>query len=232
MSSRSSPLHADRTMIRKLYEKYLEDHIDTTAGKVPAHVTMVLSEADLLHPAGASKLDQVVRWCSKIGIEVLSFYIEVLDIDEELQNEMVEKLIDQLKKQIDDLPSGIDVTIYDEQGRARMQRKGKTMSLYLCVGLGGRSEITKAVCSLLHDVKEGKLLPDNIDEHMIESYLVVKEEPDLIVRAGGKHLSDFLIWQSVYSELYFTDVNWYELRKIDLLRIIRDYQKRQRRYGK
>ncbi len=219
-------------MIRKLYEKYLEDHIDTTAGKIPAHITMVLSESDLLHPGGLRKLDTVVHWCTNIGVEILSFYIDVLDIDEDMQKEMIENLIDRLEKHILNIPFDIDVTIYDEQGSPRVKKSGSRMNLYFCVGFGGRSEITKAVCALLKDVKEKKLLPDNIDEHVIESYLVVKDEPDLIIRAGGKHLSDFLIWQSVYSELYFTDVNWYELRKIDLLRIIRDYQKRQRRFGK
>ncbi|WP_269850430.1 undecaprenyl diphosphate synthase family protein [Methanosarcina horonobensis] len=53
-----------------------------------------------------------------------------------------------------------------------------------------------------------------------------------MIRSGGQKLSDFLVWQSVYSELYFTDVNWNNVRKIDLMRVIRDFQKRQRRYGK
>ncbi|MCD6145172.1 MAG: undecaprenyl diphosphate synthase family protein, partial [Methanosarcinales archaeon] len=53
-----------------------------------------------------------------------------------------------------------------------------------------------------------------------------------VIRAGGKHLTDFLIWQTIYSELYFTDVNFTDMRRLDFLRIIRDYQKRQRRYGR
>ena len=61
---------------------------------------------------------------------------------------------------------------------------------------------------------------------MIESHLLFKSEPDIVIRAGGKRLTDFLIWQSVYSELYFTDVNWLDFRKVDFLRVIRDFQKR------
>jgi len=74
--------------------------------------------------------------------------------------------------------------------------------------------------------------PEEIDENVIESHLLFKLEPDLVIRAGGKRLTDFLIWQSVYSELYFTDVNWLDFRKVDFLRILRDFQKRQRRFGK
>ena len=81
-------------------------------------------------------------------------------------------------------------------------------------------------------MKQGSIKPEEIDEKQLESRLLVKHEPDIMIRSGGQKLSDFLVWQSVYSELYFTDVNWKEVRKIDLLRVIRDYQKRQRRYGR
>lgn len=59
-----------------------------------------------------------------------------------------------------------------------------------------------------------------------------KHEPDLLIKTGGTNLSDFMIWQSIYSEIIFIDVNWNNFRKIDLLRVLRDFQKRQRRYGK
>ncbi|MDD2440127.1 MAG: undecaprenyl diphosphate synthase family protein, partial [Methanosarcinaceae archaeon] len=111
-------------------------------------------------------------------------------------------------------------------------RSGTDFYIYVSVGFGGRSEITRAVFSILEDVKAGSVRPSDIDEKLLESHLLVKHEPDLMIRSGGQHLSDFLIWQSVYSELYFTDVNWEKFRRLDLLRVIRDYQKRQRRYGK
>jgi len=62
--------------------------------------------------------------------------------------------------------------------------------------------------------------------------MIQAQKPDLVIRAGGKQLSDFMIWQAAYSELYFTDVNWLRLRKIDFLRAIRDYQGRERRFGR
>ncbi len=81
-------------------------------------------------------------------------------------------------------------------------------------------------------IESGKLKPEDIDETVIEKHLLIKYEPDLVIRSGGKRLADFLIWQSVYSEIYFTDVSWINLRKLDFLRAIRDYQQRQRRFGK
>jgi len=80
-------------------------------------------------------------------------------------------------------------------------------------------------------VQDGEIEPEEINEKKIESELVFRLEPDLIIRSGGAKLTDFLIWQSVYSEFYFTDVNWRNFRKIDLLRAIRDFQKRERRFG-
>jgi len=73
--------------------------------------------------------------------------------------------------------------------------------------------------------------PEHIDEKTIESHLRFSQKPDLVIRAGGKQLSDFMIWQAAYSELYFTDINWSAFRKIDFLRAIRDCQRRERRFG-
>lgn len=99
------------------------------------------------------------------------------------------------------------------------------------IGYGGKHELINALRVAMRDVKEGRLSEDGIDEQAIDSRLVFKCEPDLFIRTGEERLTDFLIWQAVYSELYFTDVNWEDFRKIDLLRAIRDYQFRQRRYG-
>ncbi|MEM0346125.1 MAG: polyprenyl diphosphate synthase, partial [Thermoplasmatales archaeon] len=85
------------------------------------------------------------------------------------------------------------------------------------------------------DVKRGKIEPENIDEKTIEKYLYTGEieDPDLIIRTSGEErISNFLLWQSAYSELYFTDVYWPEITKLDLLKAIGDFQKRRRRYGR
>jgi undecaprenyl diphosphate synthase len=99
------------------------------------------------------------------------------------------------------------------------------------LGLGGKHEFTAAVRSLAEEAEGGELAPEDIDEDDVEERLVFPEEPDLVIKTGAERLSDFMIWQSVYSELYFTDVNWGEFRERDYLRAIREYKRRSRRFG-
>jgi tritrans,polycis-undecaprenyl-diphosphate synthase [geranylgeranyl-diphosphate specific] len=101
---------------------------------------------------------------------------------------------------------------------------------------GGRAEIVDATKKIAEKVKNGKIELKEIDEKMFEKYLytahIPKQEPDLIIRTSGEErLSGFLLWQSAYSELAFLDVYWPNFRLIDLLRIIRTFQTRKRRYG-
>ena len=104
--------------------------------------------------------------------------------------------------------------------------------MVVSLGYGGKREVSEAFRDLLRDVESGRLSCEQIDEKIIESHLRFSQKPDLVIRAGGKRLSDFMIWQAAYSELYFTDVNWLQLRKIDFLRAIRDCQRRERRFGR
>ncbi len=218
--------------IISLYEKYLLGQIARTSAKVPGHVSLVLSETDLLHPGGFGKLKEYISWCMQLGINITSIYVDVLDTEEELRAEMMEKLTRKLSEMLLKMPQGIGFEVYTADGELSIRREGAALLVYISVGFGGRKEVTKAMISILADVRDGRIRPCDITEATIESRLKVKHEPDIFIRSGGKHLSDFLIWQAVYSELYFTDVNWRNMRKLDILRIIRDFQKRQRRFGK
>ena len=105
------------------------------------------------------------------------------------------------------------------------------------VAYGGRREIIHAVKKLCSKVKEGSLLPDEIDEKIFESCLYTSKisnpHPDLIIRtAGEKRLSGFLLWQCAYSELIFLDILWPEFEKKNLIESIETYQNRGRRFGK
>ena len=103
------------------------------------------------------------------------------------------------------------------------------------MGYDGRAEIVDAFRKIAKEVKAGKIEPENIDEDMINKnlYTAGLEDPNLIIRTSGEErLSGFLLWQSSYSELYFTDSLWPELRKVDFLRAIRSYTQRQRRFGR
>jgi tritrans,polycis-undecaprenyl-diphosphate synthase [geranylgeranyl-diphosphate specific] len=101
---------------------------------------------------------------------------------------------------------------------------------------GGRAEIVDAAKKIAEKVREGKLKPEAVDEETFEKYLytahLAKQDPDLIIRTSGEErLSGFLLWQCAYSELCFVDVYWPDFRLIDLLRAVRIFQKRKRRYG-
>ena len=105
----------------------------------------------------------------------------------------------------------------------------------MAIGYGGRSEIVDAVKKIAQEVKEGKIDPNKITEKTIEKHLYTNgfPDPDLIIRTSGEErLSGFLLWQSAYSELFFCEVFWPAIRRIDLWRAIRTYQQRHRRFGK
>jgi tritrans,polycis-undecaprenyl-diphosphate synthase [geranylgeranyl-diphosphate specific] len=107
------------------------------------------------------------------------------------------------------------------------------LTVALCYG--GRQEIVDAVKAIGRDIYLGRLTPEEVSEDTFSKYLYTRGIPDvdLIIRTSGEErISNFLLWQSAYSELYFCDVYWPEFRKIDLWRAIRTFQKRERRFGR
>jgi undecaprenyl diphosphate synthase len=105
---------------------------------------------------------------------------------------------------------------------------GTGMDVVVAVGKSGREEITECIRKMARD----NIPPERVNEQLLDSYLTFRYTPDIVIKTGGDHLRDFLIWQSVYSELFFSDVNWRYFRYVDFLRIIRDYQSRIRRFGR
>jgi Undecaprenyl pyrophosphate synthase len=104
--------------------------------------------------------------------------------------------------------------------------------IQVSIGLGGKREFAETVRQLAEAVDDGEIDPGEIDADDIDDRLVFRDEPDLVIKTGAERLSDFMIWQSVYSELYFTDVNWRDFRKRDYLRALLEYADRQRRFGR
>jgi undecaprenyl diphosphate synthase len=214
------------------YERYLTWQITRSSLKVPRHVAIILKETDLFDPKGMERLISAAIVLKKLKVELVSIYVEILETDTSLKIEIVSKLRTQLEESFSDFPEGTGYAIYGLEGEVKGSFPGKDFFAYVSLGFGGRDDITRAVLTILEKVKAGKIKPDEIDEKMLESHLLFKQEPDIMIRSGGQKLSDFLVWQSVYSELFFTDINWKDMRKLDILRVIRDFQKRQRRYGK
>ncbi|MGA2573604.1 MAG: polyprenyl diphosphate synthase [Candidatus Methanomethylicaceae archaeon] len=205
------------------------------------------------HRQGFEKLKDVLRWCWQLGINTVTVYAlstenlnrdsgEVKDLmdllekgfTEVLENQEIHDNKVQIKAigRLDILDEGLRKVIENAEEKTKDYRGRR---IYVCVAYGGRAEIVDATKKMLSSVMEGKLKPEEITEDTFSKYLYTAgdQDPDLIIRTSGEErLSGFLLWQSAYSEFYFMDVYWPDLRKIDLLRAVRTYQRRKRRYGK
>jgi undecaprenyl diphosphate synthase len=112
---------------------------------------------------------------------------------------------------------------------------GTELQLNLCISYSSREEIARAARLIASDVQSGRLDPEGVDEEVLASYLYTAPwpDPDLLVRTSGEQrLSNFLLWQLAYTELYVTPVLWPEFGRADLFEAIRDYQRRERRFGR
>jgi undecaprenyl diphosphate synthase len=203
-------------MIYRLYEHLLQMRI--AKSNLPDCVAVVLSSGDLSDD-GLVRLSELLEWSRSIGLTSLMLYV---NDDAPLLRRKIATLL---------AASPAQISLHTREG-VEQTGSGGTLKVVLSLGYGGKREVAEAFRGLLRDVEMGLLYPEQIDEKTIESHLRFSQKPDLVIRAGGKRLSDFMIWQAAYSELYFTDVNWLDLRKIDFLRAIRDCQRRERRFGR
>jgi len=111
----------------------------------------------------------------------------------------------------------------------------QTMILNLAISYGSRQEIIHAVKLLIEDVKQGNIEPEDINEGLFSQYLWTKElpDPDFIIRTSGEfRLSNFLLWQSAYAEFYITPILWPDFSRFHFIKALKEYQKRERRFGK
>lgn len=203
-------------MIRRIYERLLTREISRSP--LPGCVAFVLGPGDL-RSQGLERLRELLDWSLSLGLSSLILYV----------NDEGPNLCDEMVSLLNDAPA--QIVLHTTDGIVRTG-SGGPVKMEVSIGYGGKREVAEAFRALLRDVESGRLQPEDISEETIESRLRFGQRPDLVIRAGGKQLSDFLIWQSIYSELYFTDVNWQDLRRIDFLRAIRDCQRRERRFGR
>jgi len=215
-------------LISAVYEWKLKNEIKKQAA--PGYIALALAESDVLADSNYGKLRAFASWCKETGVNTVAIYIGVIEVDAELSKKICTKLSSEIPSALYEVTPNINVITRGEN--EKMKHSSEGMRLVISIGYSGKYELTRAIKETMKQVESGALAPEDIDEKVIESHLLFKSEPDIVIRAGGKRLTDFLIWQSVYSELYFTDVNWLDFRKVDFLRVIRDFQKRQRRFGK
>lgn len=204
------------------------------------------------HKIGAEKVRDFLKWCWRLGIQVVTLYalsIENLKRDKEEINQIFEIAKEKFKELLSDAnirknmvrvralgrkellnPSLLEVIEESEKSTEKYDKH----YLNIAIGYSGRGELTDAFKKMAELISKGTLRPEEISEEIINKYLYTAglPDPDLIIRTSGEErLSNFLLWQSAYSELYFCDVYWPELREIDFWRAIRVYQKRSRRFG-
>ncbi len=202
------------------------------------------------HKKGAQAVRTVVRSCREIGIKHLTLFAlstENLGRPQEEVSALMSLLEDYLSKELMELQKQeIRLTTIGEidhlSASAKeklLQAKASTanndrMILTLALSYGGRDEIIFAVKKMLHDVEGNKLKINDINKDIFGDYLQTSgmHDPDLLIRTSGEYrISNFLLWQMAYTELYFTDVLWPDFKKEDLLQAINSYQKRERRFG-
>ncbi len=197
------------SVIYRLYEKFLLRDLCT----LPQQICFMITEQDMLDSPG--NLNLAAQWCRDLGIGSVMFHISTDD----------PARLDRCLPLIREISSIGRLTLHY---RDRREVSGEGMDVTVAIGKSGREEIAGCVLRMAEDGID----PGTVDEDVLESYLTFKYEPDLVIKTGGDHLTDFLIWQSVYSELFFLDVNWALLRKVDFIRALRDFQSRARRFGR
>jgi undecaprenyl diphosphate synthase len=200
-----------------LYDAYLAVRHRLHDGAAPAHVAIVITERDLLADGAFDTLAAALGWAFDYGAERVTVSVSVLDAA------VIPSLTRELRRL--DAPRPVSVRGPDDTEPA-------DAPIRVNVGLGGKAEFAAAVRDIAADVDADELTPDEIDEAAVTDRLVFPTEPDLVIKTGAERLSDFAIWQSVYAELYFTDVNWRDFRRRDYLRAVLDFQDRQRRFGR
>ena len=205
------------------------------------------------HKLGIEKIEDFLNWCWRLDIKVITLFAFSTENFNRTQREvehLMQLIHDKLRRyrndpligrekikikvigQRDKLSDALNFEISETE---KMTAHHDRFQLNIAIGYGGRAEIVDAVKSLAHDVKSGSLRPDDITEEILGKNLYTTgiPDPDLIIRTSGEErLSGFLLWQSAYSELYFTEVYWPAFRMIDLWRAIRIYQQRERRFGR
>ncbi len=207
------------------------------------------------HWEGARTLESFLDWCIELGIKTITIYsfsTENFNRDQKELDELFKVFHDNLEKllksprihmrkvrvsaigRLQTLPQNIQ----DLVGQVEEATKDyEDFYLNVAIAYGGRAEIVDATKLIASKIKDGSIEPEDIDERVLEAHLYTSHlpnpDPDIIIRTSGEaRLSNFLVWQSAYSELFLLDVYWPSFRKIDLMRAIRAYQMRQRRFGK
>jgi undecaprenyl diphosphate synthase len=232
------------------------------ASQLPAHVAIIMdgngrwAKKRLLnrvkgHEKGSDTVRNVVRTCRELGIRYLTLYAFSTENWQRPKNE-VEALMTLLKRflkseksemlendirlrvigQVDRLPADVRMSVEETMAATR---DNHGMDLILALSYGGRTEIVDMVQAVADKVSRGRIDPKAINAEMVADHLYTREipDPDILIRTSGEmRISNFLLWQIAYAEIFITPTLWPDFSKEELLQILKDFQGRERRYGK
>ncbi len=203
------------------------------------------------HRQGLEAVRAVIRAAHELGIEFVTLYafsLENWNRPEDEVDELMRLLEHYLESELDEvMRNGIRVRSIGRRDRLptsvleklenaeQKTRDNREMHLVFALSYGGRQEIVDAARQLLRDAENGKLDAEALDEKTFGEYLYDPEipDPDLLIRTGVEsRVSNFLLWQIAYTEIFVTDVRWPDFRKDHLVEALRDYEGRERRYGR
>lgn len=241
-------------------EENIED-ITLDNNNIPKHIAIIMDgngrwakERNLPrvmgHRAGVEAIREIVRECSNLGVKYLTLYAFstenwVRPVDE--VNALMKLLVEYLKSEFEELHKNnviinsigditkLPVVCQEELKNAYEKTKNNTgLILNLALNYGGRREMIDAFKKLYKDLLDGQLKESDVTEEIISKYLYTSgmPDPDIIIRPSGEQrLSNFLLWQGAYSELWYSNIKWPDFRKEHLHRAIYDFQNRERRFG-
>lgn len=229
--------------------------------KLPRHIAIIMdgngrwAKKRILnrvsgHKKGIEAVREAVKTCRELGIKVLTLYAfsmenwnrpkgEVTALMSLLKRYLFEELDEMLENNIrlnaigdlENLPNKVYKVLTDTIEKTK---PCKGMILNLALSYGGRNDIIHAVRKIISDCEIKKIQPENITEELFSNYLFTAgiPDPDLLIRTSGEHrISNFLLWQMAYTEIYITDTLWPDFKKEDLIEAILDFQSRERRFG-
>jgi undecaprenyl diphosphate synthase len=240
--------------------KSLKEQVDLQ--RLPRHIAIIMDGngrwakeqgQDRLygHFHGVESVRAIVEGCAELGIEYLTLYAFSTENWERPEYEVVglmELLVNTIQKELEDLHKNNirlhvigDLNMLPDYTRQELNNaldrtSGNTgMNLIIALSYSGRWELLNAVKNIAHDVKTGKVNVEQIDQDTLQKYLCTSEfpDPELMIRTSGEYrISNFLLYQLAYAELYFTNVRWPDFRKENLYEALVDFQNRERRFGK
>lgn len=238
----------------------LKDKIDPN--RLPSHIAIIMDgngrwakekgQSRLFgHYHGVESVREVVEGCAELGIKYLTLYAfstENWHRPEDEVSGLMELLVQTIRKEtetlnknnirlhvIGDLKKMPENAIDELNESISITSANTGLNLVMALSYSSRWEILHAVKQLANDVKQGKLDPEKISQDTFQQYLCTSNfpDPELMIRTSGEYrISNFLLYQLAYAELYFTDVRWPDFRKENLYAAILDYQSRERRFGK